>query len=97
MKNKGKKKHLPLKLLVTALAAAFICCAVYRFCNQRAILANQQERMEQLQQQQQNLEDELERINRLKLNADTLAYAEQYLREKLGMIKEGEILFTTQD
>ena len=87
MKNKGKKKHLPLKLLVTALAAAFICFAVYQFCNQRAILANQQE----------NLEDELERINRLKLNADTLAYAEQYLREKLGMIKEGEILFTTQD
>ena len=55
MKNKGKKKHLPLKLLVTALAAAFICFAVYQFCNQRAILANQQERMEQLQQQQQRI------------------------------------------
>ena len=97
MKNKGKKKHLPLKILVTAFAAAFICFSVYQYFNQRAILSNQQERLEQLQQQQQALDEELESINRLKEYVNSEAYAEQYLREKFGMIKEGEIIINTGD
>lgn len=97
MKNERKKKHMPLKIMVTAFAFAFICFAVYQFFNQRSILSDQQKRIEQLQEQQQALNEELESINRLKEYVNSPAYAEQYLREKLGMIKEGEIIFNTDD
>lgn len=96
MKNKRKKKHLPIKLAVIILAGAFICFSVYQFCNQRTILASQEQKMEEQRQQQQALQEELESINKLKEYVKSPEYAEQYLREKLGMVKEGEIIFNTK-
>lgn len=52
--------------------------------------------MEEQRQQQQALQEELESINKLKEYVKSPEYAEQYLREKLGMVKEGEIIFNTK-
>ena len=95
--EKREKKHTLLKLTAIIFSLAFICYAAYQYYNQQQILSRQEERLQQLTQQKQALDDQLESINKLIDNADSPAYAEQYLRDKLGMIKDGEIIFDTGD
>jgi len=83
--NKQRKPHAAAPLLICLMAAVVVCCAVF-YLHQRVVtmqlsvkIAQLEQRLAQLKQEQDHLLLTLEQQNRL-------ANIEKFAREQLGMI-----------
>jgi cell division protein DivIC len=79
-------------ILKRAVIAGFIVFFVFSYIRQRITMNriqkeidNKQSQLEQIEQKNQRLQDEVEKIN-----SDSSDYLEKLARERLGMIKPGE-------
>ena len=93
------KKHNKIKLGKTGAVLAFtaiIATLALQWVEQEKILNRQQERKAALEQQHQQLIKQINDINREIDLSDSPSYIEHYLREKLGMIREGEIMYKVE-
>ncbi len=92
-KRKKKSSRIFIKILVSLLTIFLLAAATAIYFDQEAQLAELQNRNDELSTQaSQALEIKNEYENLLE-KTDSLEYIERIAREKLGMVKPGEIIF----
>jgi len=94
MAQKKKKGIKIVRLLIIIVIAAFLCYSAFQLVQQQKILIRQREKIEQLLQQKDLLDEERARLQKELEDCNSNAFIERCLR-KLGMLKDGEILFET--
>lgn len=90
--QEDKKGRMTRTVIVLFFTVVFALLAV-QWIEQERILARQRDRITDMTAQYEALSSEIEDINREIELASTSSYIERYLREKLGMIKKGEIIY----
>ena len=88
--RKKRKWKISIRLLIIG---AVVIYAIIVLINQQITLSEQAAQKEELQAQATELANEQESLERKLEYVDTDEYIEQTARERLGWIKEGEIIF----
>lgn len=98
--TKAKKKKPDLKKTLSALSVLAFVFAIailsIQWVEQERILNRQEERKQLLQQQYDSIVAQIEDYNRMVQLSDSPSYIEHYLREKLGMIREDEVMYKVE-
>ncbi|MBR3750337.1 MAG: septum formation initiator family protein [Clostridia bacterium] len=98
--NRSKKKRLDFKKTLSTLAVLGFVFAIailsIQWVEQERILNRQEERKQALQAQYDSIVSQIEDYNRMVQLSDSPSYIEHYLREKLGMIREDEIMYKVE-
>ena len=84
-------------VVITAVVCALMAVLMIQGQSLRSRLAANESREEQLQQQIDEENQRTEDIDELKKYMESDEYAEKTAREKLGLVKDGEILFKESD
>jgi len=92
-----KKRPNLLKLFIFICIAVFLCYAAVQMIRQEQILHQQREKIAQMMEQKGELDEEYKALEKELEDCNKLNFIERYLREKLGMLKDGEILFESED
>lgn len=92
-----KKNNYGLYKLITAVGFLFLCCLLLIIAAQyfqqvriREDLAEYEARIESSEARQEALEIEIERLQEL-------GYLEALARERLGLVKPGEVIYQLED
>ena len=98
--NKSRKKKLDFKNSLSAFAVLgfvlVIALLSVQWVEQERILNRQEERKQALEAQYNSIVAQIEDYNRMVQLSDTPSYIEHYLREKLGMIREDEVMYKVE-
>ncbi len=99
-KSAKKGKKLNKTKLGKTVAVLFFTAAIailsLQWVEQERILNRQQERIAQMQQQYDQIAAQIADYNRMIQLSESPSYIEHYLREKLGMIKENEVMYKVE-
>ena len=90
-----KKKLILKKLIILAFVIFFIISYTKQFITMKKIeseIANKQSQLEEIQEKNERLQEEVEKIN-----SNSANYLEKLARERLGMIKPGEKVVNSSD
>lgn len=90
-----KKKLILKKLIIFAFVIFFIISYTKQFITMKKIeseIANKQYQLEEIQEKNERLQEEVEKIN-----SNSASYLEKLARERLGMIKPGEKVVNSSD
>lgn len=91
-KRSGRLGRTVLFLCFTVIFALLLM----QWIEQEKILRRQEARLAELEEQYLGIVSQIDDINREIELADSPSYIEHYLREKLGMIKRGEIMYKVE-
>lgn len=93
--RKGKQSRLG-EFFVCMVVAFLIVIVFVRCIDLQAKNREYTERQEELQAQIQEQELQAEKLEELRKYVQTDSYVEEVAEEKLGLVREGEIIFKTQ-
>lgn len=94
--KRTSQKHLPTAMVVTLMVVVMIIAGV-RGMTLHAQLAEYDAQIESLQQQIADEEARTQEIEEYGKYTQTDAYVEEVARDKLGLVKENEIIFRNED
>lgn len=94
--KKRSQNRLAMILAVTVMLIILIAVGI-RGISLRAQLSEYNERKAELQQQIADEEERTKEIEEYGKYTQTDAYVEEVAREKLGLVKENEIIFRNED
>lgn len=95
-KSKKRDRATLGKTAAVLFFTAVIALLAVQWVEQERILGRQQERIAQMQQQYDQIAVQIEDYNRMLQLSDSPSYIEHYLREKLGMIKQNEVMYKVE-
>lgn len=81
------------KLIKKVLIIVFAIYVSITLINQQLTIMRMEDRKAELNEQIQEAKAETEKLNKQLKNASSDAYIEQIAREKLGLIKDGDIIY----
>ncbi|MDI6600298.1 MAG: septum formation initiator family protein [Thermoanaerobacteraceae bacterium] len=81
------------KLFKKVLIIAIVIYASITLINQQLTIMHMEAKKAELNDQIQEAKDETKRLNEKLKNASSDAYIEQIAREKLGLVKDGDIIY----
>lgn len=96
VKSKKRDRATLGRTVAVLFFTTVIALLAVQWVEQERILGRQQERIAQMQQQYDQIAAQIEDYNRMLQLSDSPSYVEHYLREKLGMIKQNEVMYKVE-